>query len=170
MSQQMRESPRVAGAGTKRSIKSSSLEGATLNAGNEVTVFSTQVPADKIYAHGFGSGSRNQGRTAYVYAALVAAGSGTGSAGDAIEGDLVLAITDSEQRDVLARYEFSDLESLADAEADARTDRPLEPVLEPLASEDRHLELRVIADDASDGVVVDPSASSARFYYTDINA
>jgi len=146
------------------------MEQATLNEGNEVTVWSEQVPADKVYAHGFGSGSRNNGRTAYVYAALVASGNGTGTDGDPIEGDLVLAITDSEQRDVLARYEFSDLESLADAEADARTDRPLEPVLEPLASEDRHLEVRVIADVASDGVEVDPTDSSARLYYTDINA
>lgn len=165
----MSADPRIADAGTKKSIKDSDMTGATLNAGNQVTVWSEQVPADKLYAHGYGSDSRNNGRTSYIYADLVASGAGTGSAGDSIGGDLELVVTDSQQKDVLARYSLGDIQSLRDAASESRTDRPTHPALAPLAQEDRHLEIRVTADAGSDGVVVDPSASDARLFYTDID-
>ena len=163
MSRQMRVEPRLASAGTKQSVKDSELESVSLREDNEITVFSEQVPADKLFAWGYGSDDRNQGRTSYIYADV------QDNNGNDVEGDIMYVVTDSEQRDVLARYDLGDIQSLRDAASEARTDRPTNPVLGPAASEDRHIELRIEADAASDGATIDPSASDVRFFYSDIN-
>lgn len=163
MSRQLSHNARYAEVGVKRTIKADQLnDGATMNAGNEVTVWSKQVPADKYYAWGAGTNNRVQGREAHIHADFV------DDADNDIEGDLVAVITDSEQRRVVAEYELGDLGTLADAADDDRTERPLMPVLAPLAREDRHLELRINADSDSDGVDLDRDASDVRLYYTDI--
>lgn len=158
----------LANSGSPSTIRPSQLENATLNAGNEVTVWSKKVPADKVYAHGHGTNDRQVGSEAFIYVDLLADGTGTGTDGDSIEGDLYAVITDSEQRDVHARYQIGDLETLAAARDDNRTERPMQPVRVPVAREDQHLELRVVADDASDGTVV-ASDSGIRMYYTEFN-
>jgi hypothetical protein len=163
----------LANAGTKRTIREGDLDdGTTLHESQEITIWSKQLPADKVYAHGAGSDDRQRGRDSFIYAKLHATGSGAGAADDAITGDLVAVVTDSEQRDVHARYELGDLTSLADAEAESMTDRPMQPVVVPIAREDQHIELRVIADSNSDGVEVDDGGDQstvARLYYTDIS-
>lgn len=176
MAQDLEHSPQarqIASAGTSRTIREGDLDNATtLQEDQEITIWSKQVPADKVYAHGAGSDNRQQGRDAFMYAKLHATGSGTGSADDAITGDLVAVITDSEQRDVHARYELGDLTSLADAQSENLTERPMQPVVVPIAREDQHLELRVIADANSDGVELDDGSAQstvARIHYTDIS-
>src|SRR6056297_2438011 len=121
MSDQLYHDERIADAGNRRPVKSSNLQTATMNAGNEVTIWAKQVPADKSLGHGAGTDNRQVGRNAPTYADLVASGNGAGNDGDSIEGDLVAVITDSEQRDVIARTVIGDLETLADAAGDART-------------------------------------------------
>jgi len=165
MSGELTIDPRLANVGNQKPVKGADLANATLNAGNEVTVYSTQVPADKVLFWGYGSNDRQRGRMAYIYAELLANGSGSGADGDALTGDLVAVITDSEQQDVLARYEVGDLDTLADAQADKRTQRPVFPALSPFATEDKHLELRVRADSASDGKVV-ANDSNVRLYHS----
>lgn len=154
-------------AGNKRPVKAAHLnDGETMNAGNAVTVFSKQVPSDKIYAWGAGTDDRQQGRSAFIYADI----QGTDDSGStvAIEGDVEYVITDSEQRDVEARGVLGDIDTLADAADDPRTERPQMPVTVPIAESDQHIELRVVADSASDGVTLDRSSSSIRVYYTDV--
>jgi hypothetical protein len=148
--------------GNDQPVKASDMQGATLIQDNEATVFAQSVPSDKLFAWGSGREDRNTGAPAYIYASLVASGDGTGSAGDAVEGDLIATVMDSQAKDVLARYKIGDLETLADAEADNRTERPTFPAVGPAAREDRVIELRVDADAASAGVEIDPAASSAR--------
>lgn len=158
-----RAANRLGNAGNARTVRGSHLnDGATMNAGNGVTVYSKSVPSDKIYAWGAGSDNRQVGRDAFVYADLV------DTDGNDIKGDLEYVITDSEQRDVHARGELGDLETLADAREDQRTERPQMPVTAPIARRDQHIELRVVADTDSDGVTLDRDASEVRLYYTDI--
>ncbi|MWG34159.1 hypothetical protein [Halomarina oriensis] len=163
----MRFDPQLAQAGTKRVIKAGDFEQTTLKSGNEVTVYAEQVKQDKVLWHGHGNMNRTTGNVAHIYAALVASGNGSGTAGDAIEGELVAAITDSDQRRVLASTTIDDLGELADAEASERTERPMHPALEPFAKPGRHLELRILAAPESDGVEVDPANSNARLYYSE---
>lgn len=159
--------------GTKKTIREGALDNDTvLREDEEVTVYSRQVPADKVYAHGAGTDDRNKGRSAYAYADIRAGGEGTGTAADVVTGDLVAVITDSEQRDVHARYEIGDLQSLSDAQSENRSERPLQPVVVPIAREDQHIELRIIADANSDGVQIDDGtdqATDVRLYFTDIS-
>ncbi|ELY69329.1 hypothetical protein [Natrinema versiforme] len=154
----------LAQGGSPKTIRSSHLEdGATMNAGNEVTVWKSKVPADKAYLHGHGTDNRESGPEAFIYASI------QNSTPEQIEGDLYAVITDSEGRDVHARKEIGDLETLAAAEDDNRTERPMYPVQVPIAREDQHLELRVVADSASDGDELSASDSSIRMYYTEYN-
>jgi len=166
------DAKRITESGTSRTIREGDLtDAAALAEGEERTVWSKQVPANKVFAHGAGSNSRNHGRTAFIHADIKAGGGGTGTAGDAVTGDLVAVVTDSEQRDVHARYEIGDLATLAAAASENRSDRPMQPVTVPIAREDQHLELRIIADSNSDGVQIDDGSTEStdvRLNYTDI--
>ncbi|ELZ87492.1 hypothetical protein C453_04039 [Haloferax elongans ATCC BAA-1513] len=159
----------LANVGNSKPVKGSMLEQTTLRAGNEIVVYEQTCPADKYLFWGFGHQNKQAGNASHIYAQLKATGNGAGSAGDAIKGDLVAVITDSEGRDVHHRYNVGDLETLADAASDPRTERPIMPALAPIAREDQRIQLRVIADPESDGVEVDPSASSARIFYGKLN-
>ena len=152
-----------ADVGTKRTIRASHLnDSVEMNAGNEVTLYSRQVPADKLYAHGFGPSDRRAGQTAYAKADL------RDDEDNPIEGEVVLAITDSEQRHVVADREYDDLENLREAVEDDRTDRPVQQVFTPAAREDQHIELRIRADSESDGATFDRENSEIKLYFTDI--
>jgi len=164
MSETLTPAPAIKEAGQVRTIRQDELEAVTVRDGNETTVWSEQVPADKIYAHGAGGSNRNVGRVVFGYCSLV------DDAGNDIEGQLVAAITDSQQRRVLAETDYGDLSSLADAANEPRTERVKFPALDPVARRDRHIELRVEADPGSDGATLDPAASDLRLYYTDIDA
>lgn len=165
MSRDLYIEPGLASRGRRKPVKGGDLDNATLNAGNEVTIWSKQVNADNRLWWGHGTNNRERGPHAFIYAQLFANGNGTGTDGDALVGELVAVITDSDQKDVIARREVGDLETLADAQSDNRTERPLFPSLAPYATEDKHIELRVNADSGSDGAEV-ANDSNVRMYYS----
>lgn len=137
-------------------IDEADFNGRALQAGEEITIWSVQVPADKAFVWGFGRDSRDAGDANYIYAELLADGSGTGTDGDVIrDAEVVVAVTDSTQEDTLAKTTLGpDAGDLADAKADPRTERPIFPEHSPGATEDKHLQLRVRARSGADGVVV----------------
>lgn len=152
--------------GSKRAIKATHLAGdETLRQGQKIVVYDEQVPSDKVRWFGYGMENMPMG-VARMYADLVASGDGSGAAGDAIEADLRLRLTDSTGDEIIASRELGDAGTLADAADDERTERPKLPALGPGGQGDRRLQVVVNADAASDGVQIDPSASSARFWYT----
>ena len=152
-------------SGDKRTIFAEDFMQETVKAGNEITIWEKEIANDKIGWFGHGSHVRDVAE-AFAYANIVASGNGSGTAGDAIEGELVLAIVDSEQRRVLRDVTLDNLGELADAEADERTERPVQEALKPYAKPGRYLELRIMSTSGTDGYEVDPSASDARLYYT----
>ncbi|MFB6255260.1 MAG: hypothetical protein ABEH58_00795 [Haloplanus sp.] len=127
-----------------------------LQAGEEITIWSTQVPADKAYVWGYGRNNREAGNANYIYAEFLATGAGTGTDGNTItDADVVVAITDSTQEDTIAKTTLGpSAGDLADAKADNRTERPVFPEQAPGATEDKHLELRLRARSGADGKVV----------------
>lgn len=150
--------------GEKKPVTATDFDQVTIGS-NETTVWSTPVPGDKVAWFGAGSHVRELAE-AFVYCDLVASGNGTGTAGDAIEGELVAVYTDSEQRHVLASTSVDSLGELSDAVEDTRTDRPVMEAQGPHANPERHLEFRVLPADSATGKEVDPDASSARLYYS----
>lgn len=157
--------PDLYNRGDKRTIFAEDFEQETVKADTEVTVWEKEVANDKIAWFGHGSHVREIAE-AFAYCNLVASGNGAGAAGNAIEGELVLAVVDSEQRRVLRDVTLDNLGELADAENDERTERPVMEALAPYAKPGRYLELRVVSTSSSDGYEIDPSASSSRLYYT----
>ncbi|MBV0903919.1 hypothetical protein [Haloarcula salina] len=156
-------------AGNKKPIPASAMAQATVVTGTEITVFAKQVAQDEILMHGHGSHLRDIAE-AFVGLDLVASGNGSGTAGDDIQGDVVLAITNSDQTRVLADVELDSLDQLRDSLSESRTDRIVEELMTPYAKPGRHLEVRIRAESGSDGVEIDPSASSGQLYYTQIDA
>jgi len=165
MSQDLEIDRRLADVGRPQTVKGEDLDSATLRGGEEITVFTETVKADTVLFHGHGSNDRERGQSAHIYAEVLADGTGAGTDGDEIGGTLVAVLFDSEQRDVLARREIGDLGVLADAKADARTERPLFPAMSPYARRDKILAYRIIADSASDGKVV-ANDSNVHLEYT----
>lgn len=134
--------------------------GKVLQQGEEVTIWSDRVPADKIYVWGIGPRSREASNTNFVFADFQASGSGTGTSGNTItDCDVVIAVTDSTQEDTLAKTTLNpDAGDLSDAQADNRTERPVLPEQSPGATEDKHLELRLRARSGADGKQVATSS------------
>jgi hypothetical protein len=137
-------------------IDEDDIQNKTLQAGEEITIWSTQVPADKAYVWGFGPDDRNAGNANYVYSTFKPTGNGSKTDGDVInDADVVLAITDSTQEDTIAKTTINpDAGDLNDAVSDDRTDRPVVPEHAPGATEDKHLELRLRARSGADGAEV----------------
>jgi hypothetical protein len=172
MPQQLSYDQRAAGAGSKESIRAGDLDQDTLKGGEEVTVFSKQVNDDQALYHGYGVRSREFAE-AFVGLDLVASGNGTGAAGDKIDGDVVLAVSDSEGDRVLASTTFESLEELRDSLDESRSDRIVEPAHTAdgdIAGAGRRLEIFIEADASSDGYEIDPSASSGKLYYGKIQS
>lgn len=166
--------PRLVDVGDPKPLNADDLQNVTVKAGTEVTIYSKQVPNDKLLFWGSGGKNRRGADTKFTFADLVATGSGAGNDGDAITGDLIVAITDSDQNRVLASYTLGDLGELADARQDARTERPVNFALAPYAKPGRYIELRVQAKASSDGYELDNTEapgtdSSARFWYSEVN-
>lgn len=151
--------------GDKHPVGAGDLDQDTVKVDTEVTVFQEEILEGEVAWFGAGSHEREVAE-AFIFASLVASGAGAGTAGDPITGDLMAVITDSRGKRVLAETTVDSLGELADAEADSRTDRPIQEALGPYAKPGRHLEFRVVADAASDGMEIDPAASSARLYYS----
>lgn len=147
----------------RQSVNADDLTGATLIAGNEVTVFSARVPADKRYFWGYGP-LNGEFAKAYVKGDLVEDG-----AQDDISGDVIIAITDSTQDDVIARRNFTTCDELREQVAEARSDRDVLAEQAPAASQDKYLEIRIKADASSDGDTLDTANSSLTFWYGEAN-
>jgi hypothetical protein len=139
-----------------RTIDPAEFNDRKLQAGEEIAIWSTQVPADKGYVWGVGANNKDSGDANFVYAEFLESGNGAGTDGTVInDAEVVLAITDSTREDTLAKTTLNpDAEDLADAKASDRTDRPIVAEHAPYASEDRHLELRLRARSGADGVEV----------------
>jgi hypothetical protein len=144
-------------------INGQDLTNATLQSGEYITIWSDTVAADTAQFWGFGPRSREAANASFAYAELLASGNGTGTDGDQISGKLRLAITDSTGDDIRRRV-FGDLDDLADAKSDSRTDRPMMAEVQPAASQDKSLELQVKVDASQDGVEV-ASDSNCKLHY-----
>jgi hypothetical protein len=166
MSRQLYPTTQYGVRSSGRNIDEANINDRGLVEGQEITVWSVQVPADKAYHWGIGANNRNAGNANFVYAEFLADGTGSGTDGDVIRAaDVVLAVTDSTQENTLAKVTLTESAGeLADAKADPRSERPLLPELAPAASEDRHLELRLRAQSAADGVVVGNDSDVALKY------
>lgn len=141
----------------------------TLREGEPVPVFARKVESDTLYAWGYGSSNRNKGRDAFVHSQFVADGSGTGADGDVVtDGELWARVMGPRRRRVKAETMVDDLSDLNDAVQESLTDKPMFPVQEPAAKEDRWIELAIVGGPNADGVTID-SDSDVRFYYTDID-
>lgn len=134
---------------------------------NETTIFSEQVNNDKRAFLGHGGKNRQHAQAKFIKLELVASGNGAGAAGDIIdEGDLVAAITDSDQKRVEDSTPVENLGELQEALTDDRTDRPMFPAQAPRATPGKHVEYRVEVPPKYEQYEIDPSASTARLYYT----
>ena len=152
--------------GQKRPIPASSLDKTKVHAGTETTIWSRQCKQDEALWWGHGTHERDQA-TAFVGLDLVATGSGAAaSEGDPVNGEIVLAITDSRQRRVHASVSFESVAQLRDALNEERTARLIMEAMAPYAKPGRHLEIRLNADENSDGYEIDPAASSGTLYHT----
>ena len=150
----------LSGAGDRKTIRASALNGESLRAGNDITVWRKQVPSDKVFWFGHGGNSRTSGNTVHVKGDIVNVASGA-----SIDGELVLAVTDSDGVP-LAKRTFSDLESLREAIPEDRSNRPMMPAMGPVAGSDRYVEVRINADSTSDGDEIDPDASELKLFHT----
>jgi len=139
-----------------KQIDEANINGRALQAGEEITIWSTPVPADKAYVWGYGRDDRYAGDANYIYGEFLEDGTGTGTNGNTIrDAEVVVAITDSTEEDTLAKTTLGpDAGDLADAKADPRTERPIFPEHAPGATEDKYLQLRLRARSGADGVVV----------------
>jgi len=153
----------------KKAVKASHLDQTTLREGDDVTVYRERRPDDRVQWWGHGDESRQNSNSAHKYGELVASGNGTANAGDAIEADVIVAITDSAGR-ILAERQVGDVDELTDAANDSRTERPMMPAYAPYLTQGRYREVIVNADVASDGAELDPENSSARFWYSETDA
>lgn len=166
MSESLSPSPNLAGAGDGGTpIKASHLNGDnTLRAGQKTVVFDEPVPADKVRWFGHGHDELPTG-VAHKYADLV------DSAGNDIEGDVFVRVTDSSGNDVLANRRVGDVGTLSDALDEPRTERPAMPALAKYANPHRRMQVVIALDEnaTADGNTVDPSASSMRLWYTESN-
>lgn len=144
-------------------IRGADLDSVTLQSGEWITIWSSTVKADTVEFFGFGPRNREASDASFAYAELLADGSGTGNDGDQISGQLRLAITDSTGDDIRRRV-YGDLDDLADAKSDSRTERPMMAEVQPAASQDKSLELQVKVDSGDDGEVV-ASDSNVKLHY-----
>lgn len=147
----------------RKRVRGSDLDNVTLQSGEWITVWSTEVKADTALFWGFGPRNRQAADATFAYLELLANGSGTGTDGDVISGDVRYAVQDSTGDDI-RRREWNDLDDLADAQAQDRTERIMQPELQPGASEDKHLALQVKVEPSQDGVVVGNDSNSKVHY------
>jgi hypothetical protein len=144
-------------------INGADLDNATLQSGEWITIWSDEVKAGTVQFWGFGPRNRDASDASFAYAELFADGTGTGTDGDAISGKVRLTVQDATGDDIRRRV-YGDLDDLADAHADSRTDRPMMPEVQPAASQDKKLALQVNVASGQDGVVV-ANDSNVKLHY-----
>lgn len=144
-------------------INGADLDNVTLKAGEWITIWSDTVAADTRLFWGYGPRNREASDASFSYAQLLASGAGTSTDGTQISGKVRLAIKDSTGDDIRRRI-YGDLDDLADAETESRTERPMMPELQPAAKEDKRLALQVQVAPGQDGVEV-ASDSNVQLHY-----
>lgn len=166
MPELLQPEPRLAGAAvSKRQMTEADISKTTLTKDEEVTLFSTQVPEDKVYWWGHGPQNRQQA-SGFWFAQLKASGSGTNTDGTTVTNcDLILAITDADQRRVLASTIIGTGGEGNDAQGESNSDRPILAALAPYAKPGRYLEFRVRAKDSTAGGSEIDSDSDIRIPY-----
>lgn len=147
------------GAGDAKTIRAADLDGEDLRAENEITIYKHQVASDKVEWWGHSGPNQLVHNTKHLKGDLINA------AGTQIDGDLIVAITDSDGNK-LADTTIDDVEGLREADAESRSDRPTMEAMAPFANSDRFMEVRLEADAGSDGDTLDPAASSLKLHYT----
>jgi hypothetical protein len=144
-------------------INGSDLDNTTLQSGEWIEIWSATVSAGTALFWGFGPQNSERADASFAYMELLASGSGTGTDGDQISGTTRLAVKDATGDDI-RRRKFGDLDDLADAKSDSRTERPMMPEVQPAASQDKRLSLQVKVASSQDGVEV-ASDSNVKFHY-----
>ncbi len=146
--------------GKYRALKPQHLDGdAVLREGQKTVIFEKQVPADKLAWWGYGYEDL-PGGAKRMHFDLVDAN------GDPVEADLIIRITDSSGDTTHADRSLGDAATLREMVDQERTEREEMPAMDPHAKGHRQLQIVAVADAASDGVSIDPSASTGRFWYT----
>lgn len=161
MPAQLEVDERAAGVGSKETVRAGDLDGKTLSAGEEITVWTEDVNQDQLLYHGFGVRARDFAE-AFVGLDIV------NSAGNPVDGDIVIAVENSEGDRTLASTTFESIEELRDSLNETRSDRVVEAAHTAegnLAGPGRQLAIYVVADAGSDGDTIDPDASSGKMYY-----
>lgn len=144
-------------------LNGADLDTPTLQSGEWIEIWSDTVQAGTVQFWGFGPRNRRAADASFAYCELLADGTGTGTDGDQISGKVRLTVKDPTGDDIRRRV-FGDLDDLADAKSDSRTDRPMMPEVQPAASQDKSLSLQVKVDSAQDGVVV-ANDSNVKLHY-----
>lgn len=161
------EAVQIATAGKKNPVKVADLDDtSSLREGHPIQIFSDKAARETALAWGHGIEDRRHGSTTYVYADLQQ-DDGSGAA-EPMEGELVLEVRDTENREVIADEVLGDLEDLRDAANDTRTERPVLALRDEWAGPDKYLSLSVDAAPASDGKTIMASASNVRLVYSKI--
>ncbi len=146
--------------GNPRPIKAEHLDGsATLREGQKTVIWEKQVPADKLAWWGYGFEDL-PGGVKTAYADLVDSG------GADIEADISIRITDSSGNVTKAQRELGDAGTLREMQSEDPSEREEMPAMDPHAEGHRKLQVVAVAETASDGSTIDPSASSCRFWHT----
>lgn len=159
MSRKLKKRTRKGFDADKNIITAEDLSEETLRAGNEITVWDQRCPADRQIGHGFGP-ANGELAEAFVEGDLVATGNGTGTDGDPVDAEIIVALTDSVQENVLARRTITDTGDLRDMTGESRNDRLVLSEMIPRASQDKYLEIRLKARPGSDGVELDAGATT----------
>lgn len=131
--------------------------------GEFVPVTSERVDVGAVLAFGYGSDNRNEGRNSFIHCELL------DDEGNPITGELWARVRDTRNRRTKEDAVIGELDDLAEAASDSRTEKPMFPVLEPAAAEQQYVQFGVVADSSGDGATLDPSASDVKLYMTDID-
>lgn len=148
---QLYDEARLYRAGNRRIVTESDLQNSTLAEGEEITVYSKQVPEDKKYFWGFGPENRDRA-SGFIYGKFLASGSGTNTDGTVISNaEVVLAVTDADQRRVEASRVIATTGELNESQSEARSDQYVLPAQAPVAGPGKYLEIRLRALDGTAG-------------------
>ena len=126
----------------------------------------TSTESAKFYL-GHGMRSRDDPNLGYMYASLLADGTGTGTDGDEINGTFRFVVYADSEDEVPIVGPSQDSRDMREAASDARTERPALPLLLPGAGKDKKAAVQFKAVDADDGEVI-AADSSVLIPYTQI--
>lgn len=103
---------------------------------------------------GHGVRSRDDPNLGYMYAELLADGTGTATDGDAIDGTFRFVVYADSEDEVPIVGGQQDSRDMREAVTDDRTERPALPLLVPGAGKDKRIAVQFKAANASDGNVI----------------